>query len=264
MASPASDALALNDLRVEGVTVRFGGLVALHDVHLSLPSDELRAVLGPNGAGKTTLFNVIAGVIRPSRGRVFLRGRDITGIRPNRVQRLGLARAFQAPSIFPALTVAENIWLSTPAGQRVRWHPLQDAMQRATGSDEVRHAAGLVGVGDKLHQRAGFLSHADQKLLDIAIAYAASPSVLLLDEPTQGVSPEEVDRITAVIGERLQGVSILMIEHNVRAVFAVANAVTVLDHGRVIAEGTPEEIAQNEALQLAYLGQRGIDMWTEQ
>lgn len=263
MAIRQADPNSTPELEVEGITVRFDGLTALQDVRMTLRSGEVHAVLGPNGAGKTTLFNVIAGNIKPSRGRVLFRGREITGLRPNRIHRLGIARAFQTPSIFPSLTVAENIWLSTPDGQRVRWHPIGDAMQRARASEGVRHAANLVGLDKMLRQRAGYLSHADQKLLDIAMAYASKPSVLLLDEPTQGVSPDEVDRITAVIGERLRGVSILMIEHNVRTVFAVATAVTVLDHGHVIAEGTPEEIAENEDVQMAYLGQRGIDMWTE-
>jgi branched-chain amino acid transport system ATP-binding protein len=246
-------------LQVSDVSVRFGGLRALDRVGLSVEEGERRAIIGPNGAGKTTLFNVIGGTIRPSAGRVAVRGRDITGLRPNRIRRMGVSRAFQTPSVFPALTVRQNIWLGVLFDQRLRWNLFASAARKAAW-DEVEAVAALVGLEDHLDEVAGNLSHADHKLLDIGIALGSRPPVILLDEPTQGVSPDEVVRITSVIARPLEGAALVMIEHDVTTVLEVATRVTVLDRGAVIAEGTPAEVGRNEEVQSVYLGQELAEM----
>jgi branched-chain amino acid transport system ATP-binding protein len=249
-------------LQVSGVSVRFGGLRALDRVSLSVEDGERRAIIGPNGAGKTTLFNVIGGTIRPSAGRVTLRGRDLRGLRPNRIRRRGVSRAFQTASVFPALTVRQNIWLGMLFDQALRWNPFASAAKKAAW-DEVEGMAALVGLEDQLNEVAGNLSHADQKLLDIAIALGSRPRVILLDEPTQGVSPDEVVRITSVISRPLERAALVMIEHDITTVLEVATRVTVLDRGVVIAEGTPAEIGRNEDVQSVYLGQELAEMMAQ-
>jgi branched-chain amino acid transport system ATP-binding protein len=249
-------------LQVSGVSVRFGGLRALDLVSLSVEEGERRAIIGPNGAGKTTLFNVIGGTIRPSAGRVALRGRDLRGLRPNRIRRMGVSRAFQTASVFPALTVRQNIWLGMLFDQALRWNLFASAAKKAAW-DEVEGMAALVGLEDLLDEVAGNLSHADQKLLDIAIALGSRPKVILLDEPTQGVSPDEVVRITSVISRPLEGAALVMIEHDITTVLEVATRITVLDRGAVIAEGTPAEIGRNEDVQSVYLGQELAEMMAQ-
>jgi branched-chain amino acid transport system ATP-binding protein len=249
-------------LQVSGVSVRFGGLRALDLVSLSVEEGERRAIIGPNGAGKTTLFNVIGGTIRPSAGRVALRGRDLRGLRPNRIRRMGVSRAFQTASVFPALTVRQNIWLGMLFDQALRWNLFASAAKKAAW-DEVEGMAALVGLEDLLDEVAGNLSHADQKLLDIAIALGSRPKVILLDEPTQGVSPDEVVRITSVISRPFEGAALVMIEHDIATVLEVATRVTVLDRGAVIAEGTPAEIGRNEDVQSVYLGQELAEMMAQ-
>jgi branched-chain amino acid transport system ATP-binding protein len=241
-------------LEVRGITVQFGGLKALDNVSLTLSGQELKAIIGPNGAGKTTLFNAITGEVKAAAGAVVLRGRNVTGVAPYRAHRLGISRAFQTPKIFPALSVGENLWLATDEGKRQRWNPFINAASSAKASPKVAELADTVGLEGKLGALAGELSHADQKLLDIAIAYASNPAVLLLDEPTQGVSPEELNRITAVIKERIHGASVLLIEHNMSTVFELATSVAVLDRGILIADGSPASVAENPEVQAAYLG----------
>jgi branched-chain amino acid transport system ATP-binding protein len=195
----------------------------------------------------------VGGTIRASSGTVRLRGRDITGLRPNRVRRMGVSRAFQTPSVFPALTVQRNIWLGTLFSSRLRWNPIASAL-RSAAAREVTEIASLVGLDDQLDELAGNLSHADQKLLDIGIALGAQPQLLLLDEPTQGVSPDEVARITSVIARPMGNVAVVMIEHDITTVLEVATRITVLSRGMVIAEGTPAEIGENDEVQRVYLG----------
>ena len=249
-------------LQVSNVSVRFGGLRALDSVSLSVEERERRAIIGPNGAGKTTLFNVIGGTIRPSPGKVAIRSRNITGLHPNRIRRLGVSRAFQTPSVFLALTVRTNIWLGMLFEQGLRWNPFSNVTRRAAW-EEVEAVAALVGLEDQLDEVAGNLSHADQKLLDIGIALGSRPSVILLDEPTQGVSPDEVARITEVIARPLEDAALVMIEHDITTVLEVATRVTVLSRGAVIAEGTPAEIGRNEDVQAVYLGRELAELMAQ-
>ena len=249
-------------LEVSNVSVRFGGLRALDSVSLSVEEGERRAIIGPNGAGKTTLFNVIGGTIRPSSGRVAVRDRVITRLSPNRIRRIGVSRAFQTPSVFQALTVRQNIWLGMLFEQGLRWNAFASAARRAAWGD-VESVAALVGLEDQLGEVAGNLSHADQKLLDIGIALGSRPGVILLDEPTQGVSPDEVARITEVIARPLEEAALVMIEHDITTVLDVATRVTVLNRGEVIAEGPPAEIGRNEDVQAVYLGRELAEMMAQ-
>jgi branched-chain amino acid transport system ATP-binding protein len=214
----------------------------------------VRAIIGPNGAGKTTLFNVITGALRPARGTVRFRGRDITGQPPHRVARLGLARTFQITNIFPELTVGENVWLGVNAGTARPWHPLARPGRDAAAGTRAREVLARLGLADRLDEPAGNLSHADQRVVEMAIALGREPAVLLLDEPTQGVSPDEAERLVALIAALAPATTVLVIEHNVEVVLRLAVTVTVLDHGRVLAEGPPAGIMADRRVREVYLG----------
>lgn len=234
--------------------VRFGGVVALDGVTLAVRSGEVRAIIGPNGAGKTTLFNVVTGAVRPSHGQVRFRGRDITGRAPHKVARLGLARTFQLTNIFPDLTVGENAWLGVNAGAARSWHPFKRPERDAPAVARVRRLLDSLGLAGCLDEPAGNLSHADQRVVEIAIALSLDPAMLLLDEPTQGVSPAEAERLVALIARLAPATTVLVIEHNVEVVLRLAATVTVLDHGRIIAEGPPAVIMADRRVREVYLG----------
>jgi branched-chain amino acid transport system ATP-binding protein len=242
-------------LQVEHLTKRFGGVAAIDDVTLDFPTGSLTAVIGPNGAGKSTFFNLISGAIRPDSGRVLLNGEDITGRPRGAIVRHGIGRAFQVASFFPTMTVAENLMAAVSA-HRGQWSgigrrfPPPGARSRAL---EVADTLGLADVADTL---SATLSHGDQKLLDIALALALEPSVLLLDEPTAGMGPEERWQMIRRV-QRLweqQRLTLVFIEHDMDIVFQVASTIRVLCYGRVLAEGTPAEIRANPAVIQAYLG----------
>jgi branched-chain amino acid transport system ATP-binding protein len=241
-------------LETADLGVRFGGLIALDGVSLAVRAGEVRAIIGPNGAGKTTLFNVITGAVRPSRGQVQFRGRDITGHAPHEVARLGLARTFQLTSIFPELTVGENAWLGVNAGVPRPWHPFKRPEGDAGATAEVRRVLASLGLADRIDESAGNLSHADQRVVEMAIALSLHPALLLLDEPTQGVSPAEAERLVALIAGLAPATTVLVIEHNVEVVLRLAAMVTVLDHGRIIAEGAPAAVMADRRVREVYLG----------
>lgn len=241
-------------LKTTDLVVKFGANAAVDGVSLEVYAGEIRALIGPNGAGKTTLLNAISGTIRPSGGRVFFQDQDITGLPPYLSCRRGIARTFQIPNILPGLTVRENVWLGINSRSRVPWHPFRDAGKAAGFSGEVDDLCHLVGLEDNLDELAGNLSHGDQKLLEIAIAMSLDGSLLLLDEPTQGVSPSEIDKFTAVIKKVAETKTVLMIEHNMDVVLGISDMVTVLDHGRVIAQNLPSEIVNDERVRQVYLG----------
>lgn len=249
-------------LDVSNVTVRFGGLTALDGVTLTADAGERTVIIGPNGAGKTTLFNVIGGNIKPRTGTVHVHGTDITNRSPNRIRHRGVARAFQTASVFPSLTVRENIWMGQLFDNRIRWNPATRARAHSF-NEQVAETARLIGLQDQLEVIADHLSHADQKLLDIGVALVGSPSLLLLDEPTQGVSPDEVSRITTVIREAMGEIAVVVIEHDIATVMRVATRVVVLDRGAVIAEGPLSEVSENPEVQNVYLGQELSDLVRE-
>jgi branched-chain amino acid transport system ATP-binding protein len=241
-------------LAAEGLTRHFGALAALNGVSLAVPPEERRAVIGPNGAGKTTLFNVITGHLAPDRGRVLLDGRPITGLAPHRVARRGLARSFQRTSVFPRLPVAENLRLAAAAGQPGAWDLLGGVTRRRGPLERARAVAEAVGLADRLDAPAGQLSHGEQRQLEIGTALAPGPRLLLLDEPTAGMSPEETLAMTRLLVGLPRRVTMLVIEHDMDVVFSLADRVTVLHNGEVLVEGTPDAVRVDPRVYDVYLG----------
>jgi branched-chain amino acid transport system ATP-binding protein len=241
-------------LDVSGLSINFGGLTAVDDVSFTAGRHTITTVIGPNGAGKSTLFNLISGSLRPRRGRVLLEGRDMTGAPPHKLQAAGLARSFQITTLFFALSVAENLrlgaqalesssrlWLPVRASARAR-HRVEELLERFRLADKARYPAGK-------------LSHGEQRRLEIAVALAGEPRVLLLDEPTQGMShgdtAEAADLIRGLAGD----LTIVLIEHDIGLVMTLSDHVIVMHQGRKIAEGRPEVVRADPAVQTAYLGQ---------
>jgi branched-chain amino acid transport system ATP-binding protein len=242
-------------LSVEALTKRFGGVAAVDDVTVTFETGSLTAVIGPNGAGKSTFFNLISGAIPPDAGRVLLDGLDITGQARAVIVRHGIGRAFQVASLFPSMTVAENL-MAAVAAHRHQWAGLAGRFPPPGSRARALEVAALVGLADKADGLAATLSHGDQKLLDIALALALEPTVLLLDEPTAGMGPEErwrmIERVQRLHDE--QHLTLVFIEHDMDIVFSVASMIRVLCYGRLLAEGTPDEIRANPAVVAAYLG----------
>jgi branched-chain amino acid transport system ATP-binding protein len=232
-------------LQVKNATKRFGSLVAVQEVSLTVNPGELRAVIGPNGAGKTTFFNLISGFFRPSAGTIEFEGRDITGLAAHKRVELGMARTFQITEIFPELSVLENIRTATEAAAGYCLRPWLNVAEKG---DIGRRVDELMQMGN--------LAHGDQRATEIMMALALKPRLLLLDEPTAGMGDQETYDITQLIRKlhRDQKMSIVLIEHDMRVVFHLADRIMVLSEGKMLAEGTPKEIAANEAVQAAYLG----------
>jgi branched-chain amino acid transport system ATP-binding protein len=247
----------MSALEVRDLTKRFGSLVALRDISLTVAPGELRAVIGPNGAGKTTFFNLVSGFFAPSAGSILFDGHDITAVPAHRRVGLGMARTFQITEVFPELTVFENIRIvaEVAAGYRLRpWLTRTEAAELRRRIEETLEFSALSAKADRV---VGELAHGDQRAAEIAMALALKPHLLLLDEPTAGMGDQETYEITQLI-RRLHKVgklTIVLIEHDMRVVFHLADRITVLDQGRFLAEGTPQEIAASPAVQTAYLGQ---------
>jgi branched-chain amino acid transport system ATP-binding protein len=242
-------------LEVQNLSKSFGGVKAIDDVSLSFLTGSLSAIIGPNGAGKSTFFNLITGWFKPDHGRILLEGNDIAGLSAMEIVRRGIGRAFQVASIFPSLTVEEALLAALTAHRRrslalTRRFPLPETRERA---NEV---AALLGLADKRGTLSANLSHGDQKLLDIALALVLEPSVLLLDEPTAGMGPDERWRMIEKVYElwQRQKLTLVFIEHDMDIVFKIASTIRVLCYGRVLAEGTPDVIRANPAVIEAYLG----------
>ena len=243
-------------LEVVNVTKRFGSLVAVREVSLTVEKGELRAVIGPNGAGKTTFFNLISGLFPPTSGRVVFDGRDVTGLPAHARVRLGMARTFQITEIFPELSVLENVRIGTEVAAGFRLRPWISRAESAELEHRIEETLTLTGLSAKAHRLVGELAHGDQRAAEIAMALALRPRLLLLDEPTAGMGDQETYEITRLIRRlhRDSKLTIILIEHDMRVVFHLADRITVLDQGRLLAEGTAQEIAVNEAVQAAYLG----------
>jgi branched-chain amino acid transport system ATP-binding protein len=243
-------------LEVTGVTKRFGSLVALQDISLRVEAGELRAVIGPNGAGKTTLFNLVSGFFRPTSGTVSFDGRDVTALPAHERVVLGIARTFQITEIFPELTVFENVRISTEVADGYRLRPWISRPEARRVREQVEGVLELTGIAAKAHRRVGELAHGDQRAAEIAMALALRPRLLLLDEPTAGMGEQETYDITQLVRRlhRENKYTIVLIEHDMRVIFHLADRITVLDQGRLLAEGTPEEINASEVVQAAYLG----------
>jgi len=242
-------------LQLAGVTRNFGGLQALKDVNLRIEQGDLRGIIGPNGAGKTTLFNVVTGEFKPSSGKVYLRGEDISGLPPYTICRKGLSRTFQLTRIFPEMTVYDSIWAGANSKASHPWNPVSSAHHLKHIEKETLEICKLIGLEEKKEELAVNLSYGDQKVLEIAMALSTKPSVLLLDEPTQGVGGKEVDMIVEVVKKLSERMTIVLIEHTIDVVMQLCKTVTVLTEGQVFAEGTPQEISANKEVQRVYLGE---------
>jgi branched-chain amino acid transport system ATP-binding protein len=244
-------------LEVLAVSKRFGNLAAVSDVSLKVARGQAHAIIGPNGAGKTTFFNLLSGFFPPSAGKIIFDGRDVTMVAAHRRVAMGMARTFQITEIFPELTVRENLRIGAEVagGYALRaWISRAEKLTLMRRVDEILDLAGLTAKSDRL---VGELAHGDQRVVEIATALTLQPRLLLLDEPTAGMGEQETYAITKLIRELRQrgGLSLVLIEHDMRVVFHLADRITVLDQGRLLAEGAPTEIAANQAVQAAYLGQ---------
>jgi branched-chain amino acid transport system ATP-binding protein len=242
-------------LNIEGLTKTFGGLVATDDLYLNIPQGELHAVIGPNGAGKTTLISQLTGILRPDRGRIHFNGTDITHDPVHRRSMAGLARSFQITSVFADFSAVQNVALAVQAhaGHSFRfWRP---AATDAALLNPARQALARVGLEARADVPASALSHGEQRQLEIAMALATAPKMLLLDEPMAGMGAEDSARMIDVLDGLKRDHTILLIEHDMDAVFALADRITVLVYGRAIATGTPGEIRQNPEVRQAYLGE---------
>ena len=240
-------------LRTEGLVKRFGGLTAVDNVNFALTGGRLHAIIGPNGAGKTTFFNLVSGLLPLDGGRVFFGDRDITGLKPHHISRLGIKRTLQIKSVFPQLSVAENLWITAQAG-RGFLHPFRAATSYRETQDKVGRTLEQVGLAALSARSAGTLSYGDVALLEIGMAVISEPRLLLLDEPTCGMSPAETDRAVAKIRELATHIDIIIIEHDMEVVFEIADDITVMAQGAILASGSPETIAADERVREAYLG----------
>jgi branched-chain amino acid transport system ATP-binding protein len=242
-------------IRTESLTKSFGALRAVNGVTLEVEEGSLHSVIGPNGAGKTTFFNLLTGQQAPTSGRIIFDGRDIAGTPPHGIAHLGIARSFQRTSIFPTLSILDNVWLAAFARQE-SWRGL--AWRRADRYPELTRRAlevlGEVGLGEKARQPAREISHGEQRQLELAIALAASPRLLLLDEPAAGLSPDETQKMVALVRKLKGRYTIILIEHKIDVVMTISDRISVMHFGSVIAEGTPTEIQRNAEVRRAYLG----------
>jgi branched-chain amino acid transport system ATP-binding protein len=243
-------------LEVRNVSKSFGSLVAVRDVSLAVEPGELRAVIGPNGAGKTTFFNLISGLFAPSAGAIVFDGQDITRLVPHRRVALGMARTFQITEIFPELSIAENVRIGVEVASGFRLRPWLRRAENNAIKERIVEILALTNLSGKADRIVGELSHGDQRAAEISMALTLKPRMLLLDEPTAGMGDQETYEVTSLIRRlhREQGYTIVLIEHDMRVVFNLADRIMVLDQGGVLAQGTPPEIAANETVQAAYLG----------
>ena len=246
----------MNVLEINNVSKRFGNLVAVRDVSLTVAPGELCAIIGPNGAGKTTFFNLISGYFPPTSGTITFDGQDITRRATHERVVRGMARTFQITEIFPELNVFENVRIAAEVASGYRLRPWINRAEAAKVHQHVEETLKLVGLVTKKDRMVGELAHGDQRAAEIAMALALKPHLLLLDEPTAGMGDQETYQITRLIRRlhRDSNYTIVLIEHDMRVVFHLADRICVLDQGKMLAQGTPQEIAANEAVQAAYLG----------
>ncbi len=242
-------------LKIAGLWTSFAGFVAIQDVHFDLNAGETHAIIGPNGAGKTTFFNLITGRLRPDRGTVNFEGTELVGLAPERIVRMGIARSFQRINIYPRLSVFENVQVAliAHAGQHRNLFTPGRSLHRGETADLLR----LVSLDEEAREVAGELSYGKQKQLELAIALAAKPRLLLLDEPTAGMSPQETSETIALIRDivRARALTLLFTEHDMSVVFGIAERISVLHHGEIIASGTPDAVRNHPEVKRVYLGE---------
>jgi len=245
-------------LRVERLVRRFGGILATDHVSLDVAEGELHAIIGPNGAGKTTLISQLTGHLAPHSGTIFLGGRDITGMPAYRRSALGLARSFQITSLLPDFTAADNVALAAQAHHGHSFRFWGNARKEKALRDAAQAALDRVGLGGRADVLVSRLSHGEQRELELAVALATGPQLLLLDEPMAGLGITESARMVKLLRELRKEVTIVLVEHDMEAVFALADRISVLVYGRVIASGAPADIRQNEEVKRAYLGDQHV------
>jgi branched-chain amino acid transport system ATP-binding protein len=244
-------------LQVRNVSRHFGSLVAVDDVSLTIEPGQFRAIIGPNGAGKTTFFNLISGFFPPTSGSIHFDGKDVTGMAPERRVVCGMARTFQITEIFPELTIAGNLRVAVEVAAGLRMAPWIGRAMRREVDARVAKLVEMGGLTDKKDRNVGALTHGDQRAAEIMMALALRPRLLMLDEPTAGMGDQETYEIARLIRRlhKHERLTIMLIEHDMRVVFNLADRIMVLAEGKVLAEGTPDEIARSEAVQSAYLGE---------
>jgi branched-chain amino acid transport system ATP-binding protein len=242
-------------LETASLTKRFGGLVAVDDVTLRVAQGAVHCVIGPNGAGKTTLINLLSGDLAPTGGQVRLAGDDITGLPPYRVSKRGIGRSYQKTNIFPEFTVFENAWLAAQSRLPSSMRFFRPAARLRDVEARTVQALDMAGLGGRAQYPAGALSHGEQRQLEIALILATEPRVLLLDEPMAGMSADESQRMVALLRRLRGGHTLILVEHDMDAVFAVADVITVMVNGAVLESGPPETIRASRTVQEAYLGE---------
>jgi len=248
-------------LVVQDLCKAFGAFRAVDGVNLEIGAGRVHSLIGPNGAGKTTTFNCISGFLRPSGGQVLLGGRDVTGWPPHRLVAGGLARTFQITKVFGELPVAENLALAARSRAGLNLNMWRRARSAAVADRESEEILDLVGLADQAALRADQLGHGDKRVLEVAIALVLRPTVLLLDEPTAGMSTAETARITTLVRSLVNRTSVLLVEHDIEMVLAISDEITVMTRGRVIAHGTPDAIVRDAGVQEAYLGATEASFW---
>lgn len=243
-------------LEAKNVRKAFGGLVAVDDVSIQIHAQTLHSIIGPNGAGKTTLFNLLSGELQPNHGRVFFKGRDITHLPSYRMAHLGIGRSYQITNIFPNLAVLENVRLAAQAHGKDNFRLLRRAEDFPVYLEQAQVVIDQVGLTGREHTRALNLSHGDKRKLELGIMLAGNPEILLLDEPTAGMSSEQVPELLRIIRAIMQqgGRTIVLVEHRMDMVMSISDRITVMHQGQILAEGRPHEIAVNQRVQSAYLG----------
>jgi branched-chain amino acid transport system ATP-binding protein len=242
-------------LQVEGIRKSFGGFTAVNGAHLDVKQGEIVAVIGPNGAGKTTLFNLITGILKPDGGRIVFKGKEITGLSAHRICKRGMSRSFQVVNLFHRLTVFENVQIAILSRQGRTFNLFSPS--KGLVVKETSDILADVGLADKRNHLSGSLSHGDQKVLEIAIALGGNPELLILDEPTAGMSPEETGRCIDLIRQLSTrfGLTILFCEHDMELVFSIAHRIMVMVRGATLTQGLPEGVRCNREVQDAYLGE---------
>lgn len=252
VAAPADTRVLAPVLRTEDLILRFGGLTALNSVNFEVQRGEIRAIIGPNGAGKSSFFNCLTGVLRPSSGRILFNGDDITGLSTDRISRKGIARSYQITNILPNSSTLENVRIAAQS-RRHGWNMLNHHRAYRDILDKAEAVLESVGLGGKEDELAANLSHGEQRNLEIGIALATEPQLLCLDEPTAGMSASETRDIVGLVRRIAENLTILIVEHDMQVVMELADRITVLNYGEILAEGTPAEIQQNARVLEVYL-----------
>ena len=237
-----------------GLAKRFGDQIVLQDVNLSFEEGELAGIMGPNGAGKTTCFNVLTGRFKPDRGRVVFAGEDVTGLAPREIARKGISRSFQVMNLFNDDTALDNVMIATPRVRLQGFNPWRDLGADTDAQDEAAQVLARVGLRGREHVQASSLSYGERRALEIAVALAARPRLLFLDEPTAGLGADGTARLAELVAELKRHVTIVIIEHDMRFLFALADRVSVIHWGQVIAQGAPDELRRNEWVRRSNLG----------